>query len=653
MHLKITTLIKPNKDPLKSICAGLALAFFPLMIMASPQATQGQSSANFYGDFSSDKLLQNYHFDRAIVPYGEFPFPDVPLGTMWEPSELPSMEVVTFVPDGARRWQPDWAKAVLDEADALVEAGNGQAAITLLSNANPPIPGGAAQRAIGNIYLAGQGGVETDREQGLLWIKRAAEYNPHLFQWLGSQQDDPDMRMHYWSRGLSRGCFECAGKLISATKAIPVDESASQSEDKKKRKRKRKSKKKDKVAETVPVKRVGPDLALRYALFATEIGDRRGPSLIRQVIDDARKNPDTVSEQTKALIAELESVKEGLPTAASYQLYSGLVPGRLKVAADLLEQGNHLDAGTALLFSDARGRNYEHVVNAVMERAPDGTFAPTVATTFAMRLTEWGDMRHAAAASIIEREGYKRFLWLHNKWSLFNPPHNQKVNYKRGYDARMHRADALMQLAKDSPMTPKGIVGAVSGDMAEKRATDCLNKAINQPNATNYGNATRINNCRRLVEQAWAASSATDFGVFSDDGFAGLLQDISNGCPECRAAAVQRHNAARDAQIRDREARLKRWDEGPGGRNTPIAQSQAEIMERAEARVDYINRGIAPRQTVAMGGGLTTDEARTYVALDRFYTAYREQVARVAAGYQAGNMEACSVWSYAVLPMCP
>lgn len=615
----------------------LVLLVFAVVIPTSfafSEETQSNQNPTTTDEATADGVQSILQLDREFIPYEQYPFPVVPHGTLWQLDAFPRMEIDTIVPDSSRRWLPAEVKERLDEVNALLEAGEGSAAISLLQN--ELLPFGISEQDIGNIYLAGKGGIPQDKEKGFEWTAKAAEKNPHLFQWLGrNTQGGQDMRMHYWSRGLSRGCYGCARPLLLAVRKETIGEG--------------------RRAITVQSKIVGPDLALRYALYATEIGDMDGPSLIGQVRGDAisartRGAAQQASEETWAELDALEQHPYGAAWAASEKVYTGLIPGRILVVAKLIEDERYEDAINALIFNEARGRYHNDVVDALMERASPDFFNSQVTNTFALRMYTWGDMRHAAAASIITRDGLAQWRRI-NTWKLWQPPVHQKANNPTGYQNRQNRAANILQKAQSSPLTPVGITQAISADQAVAQATDCLSKAVNYPNPTAYGNARRINGCRRLVDEAWSVSSASDFGLLSDDGFAGLLQDISGGCPECRAAAVQRQNAQRQAEIQRRKDRLDRWDEGPGGRNTPVAQSDAEVMERAEARTDYILGDLDPVQRVAQGG-LTTDEARTYVALDRFYAAYRARIQAVAAGENQVNRSACNIWSYAKLPMC-
>lgn len=616
-----TTLSKIRTGP---SFGGLHARLLSLLLAAPLAALASQGEATAPSAESSEGL----QLEGRLVAYRDFPFPEVAPGELWRP-DLSFSEITTFVPSGTVADFPQAARDLLERSKAMVAAGDGKGAIELLTQHLDQVPEGAAQRAIGEIHLAGSGGVVADDATGRAWIERAARLNPQLYDWLGRTEPDPRTRVHVLSVGLSRGCLACANSLVFA-----YDSKAPANP----------RKRKDQPAG--PQYLVPPDLRLAYALVATDMGAEAGPVLLSRVLNDQRSQPHDLPAWASQLSAELNrDVKTVLgdaervsnigilPGVVYTKLHTGLVPGRLGTAAEHIEAGRWTQAAKTLVFTDARGRYLPRAINLLMTRAPDDpkVIGGPAVMTLALRAAEWGDLDHAAAAALIHKHGYKRMVWRGKRWQTLGEVNNlaAATYLAAGEHAGLMPTEVLQLISS--------VQGKASATESAARARQCLASASRSREST----LQTWLNCRTDTYRAWAGTNEVDFGVLSDQFFAQLAQTAADNY---QSEYNRRVSGAADRIAANELARARPGIDLSNTRVTAIGDMQRR--NEAFARANPQNFRNMPSH---------------YKQVEEWRSAFVRQRSRVASGTArdlrddvapSGRAESCGVWSLRLMPFC-
>ena len=242
---------------LRSICTVLLLAGIGAPALAQSPAGEPLTAEEIVAAATEMGL------ETPLVPYDQFPFPEVADGQLWVP-ELGFSPVSAIIPYG--RWQdfPAPAQATLKQAHALVQAGKGQDAIALLNREAVNIPVGQAYALIADIYQRNAGGVSRDEVKYRAALAQQARFDPDAYYRLGTgafAEATTAREVHLLSKGLSRGCTRCIWPLLTA-RALP-------------------RKGKGSGEKLVPA-----ELRLLYAAVALEMGHSNGPSLLSDAIHE-------------------------------------------------------------------------------------------------------------------------------------------------------------------------------------------------------------------------------------------------------------------------------------------------------------------------------------------------------------------------------
>jgi len=155
------------------------------------------------------------------MPYGEFPFPNVPEGAIWIP-DLVWQSATTIVYDSfAEQDTPRLPKMALSYKD-YKEQNRLKEVIPVYDAAARMSPWGNEELNIGMAFHYGHGGLEKDVKKALEWYKRGAEEKPIIYYLMGQihlNSDDPTLKndrlaAHYFSKGAARGCARCASRIL-------------------------------------------------------------------------------------------------------------------------------------------------------------------------------------------------------------------------------------------------------------------------------------------------------------------------------------------------------------------------------------------------------------------------------------------------------
>ena len=583
-------------------------------------------------------------FLATVVPYKDYPFPPVPRGEMWRPV-LPKLELSTFVPTGDDALFPQAAKDLLAQAQARVAAGNGRGAIELLTSQLDAIPDGAAQEAIGNIYLAGSGGVEKNTALGREWVEKAAEFDPHLFQWLGrtlgDSEEDIALKIHFWSKGLARGCAGCFGGLEGLSRSKEVEGEFSFDAFFATGKGRQTRVEREQI--------LSDELLLHYALYAADMGDlyalqRAGTWVSRFAVGIGLKEPS--ADGTGRAVFDTALAHAGKDTKGSLasawgaaigeHLRTGLVPGNLQLALVRLEQRNLVAAVNALVRYSRAGRHYPEVANAVMSQLPPGTVTDAEINMVILRAANAGDVAHAAAAALVLKEGYPLVRWNQQRWEIYRPgPATERTQALwQGYVKHATRAG---RMPVEVLHTINNAQGQVSAGKAAADAKACVAKAAAAKPAT----VLTWLNCRSDTERAWYLTDEVDFGHLNDRLFERLL-----------AVATADHQAEYDRRLR--------------AASDQITRNQ---VARADPRRDLSNERITSagslREQNDNFARLNSDNFRNmpnhHGQVEQWWRSFKAQTARVAEGRARdrrdattvrGSAQTCAQWSMKTMPFC-
>jgi hypothetical protein len=583
-------------------------------------------------------------FLATVVPYKDYPFPSVPRGEVWRPV-LSKVAVSTFVPTGNDQLFPQAAKDLLSQARARVAAGDGRGAIELLTSQLDAIPDGAAQEAIGNIYLAGSGGVEKNTALGREWMEKAAEFDPHLFQWLGrtlgDSEEDITLKIHFWSKGLARGCTGCFGSLAKLRRKKEVQSDFSF----------------DaffatgKGRETrVEREKVLPDeLLLQYVLYAVDMGDLHALEEVGAFVSrlsvgvGVKKAPMEGIGQAVYDTAVAHAGKDTRGSLASAwgaaigeHLRTGLVPGNLQLALVRLEERNHAAAVNALVTYSRAGRHYPEVANAVMSQVPPGTVTDAEINMVILRAANAGDVAHVAAAALVLKEGHPLVRWTQQRWEIYRPgPATERS--KALWQGYVKHATRAGRMPLPVLHTINNAEAQVSADKAAANARACLAEAAASKSAT----VLTWLYCRSDTERAWYLTDEVDFGQLNDRLFERLLAVAT---ADYQAEYDRRLRAASDKITRDQVARADPRRDLSNQRITSAGRLREQ--NDAFARMNSENFRNMPNH---------------HGELERWLRSFNAQRARVAEGRARdlrdattvrGSAETCALWSLKVMPFC-
>lgn len=587
------------------------------------------------------ELLASLGVQEPVVAYADFPFPEVAEGELWQPEADYWQEVTTVVPSGNRSRYPEAAQKILAEALALANAGQGVAATALLEQHAAEIPDGMAYSYLAWIHQYGKGDQPADRERAVAYALRYAGYNPAGYLWLGEWQVLPKpQRLHYLSKGLSRGCRGCARWLIeskSSGKGYEWHYDVPQA------------------------------LRLRYAMFAVEIGDAAGPRLLDSVVVELsakkgdRKASRGIAPATIELAATLE--QEAYRVAGtdringvrahtyaplvSDRIRSGLVPGDLLEALARAEAGDPTDAVTQLMHNQARGMLFSRVANRVMKDATWAQVGEPARLTLAIAAAEWGDPYRWAAAGLAERSNLPRIVKSGGTLKMQNGAGGSEAT-------REERARSFTALALATPATPapiRNVLMSVDSRTTASRSAGNVRECLERVMASTHP-PSMLFTCEGMITWAWENTNEVDFGVLSEDWFARLAQQAGR----VEAATLrQRRNDEVDARLGALNAQRDAEDRrlaASGLARVPLNSQQA--LTQAREDVAWANQGASERAAKGVPSyqGVIERLHRGFVNKRNGGRADEGNAVRQALN-DAATSEVCADWGYRYFAECP
>lgn len=590
------------------------------------------------------ELLASLGVQEPVVAYAEYPFPEVAEGELWRPESDYWQEVTAVVPSGNRWRYPEAAQKILADAMSLVNAGQGKAATALLERHAAEIPDGRAYKELAWIHQYGKGDQPADRARAVAYALRHAEYNPAGYLWLGEWQVLPKpQRLHYLSKGLSRGCRGCARWLIES----------------------KTSGKDNDWHYDVP-----HELRLRYAMFAVEIGDAAGPRLLDSVVVELsakkgkKKESRGIAPETIDLASTL--MQEAYRVAGTDKIYgvrahtyaplvsdrirSGLVPGDLLEALVLAEAGDPTEAATQLMHNQARGMLFSRVANRVMKDATWAQVGEPARLTLAIAAAEWGDPYRWAAAGLAERSNLRRIVKSGGELKVENG-----TQAAGGYDStREERARSFTALALATPATPapiRNVLMSVDSRTTASRSAGNVRECLERVMASNHP-PSMLFTCEGMITWAWENTNEVDFGVLSDDWFARLARQAG----DVEAATLrQRRNDEVDARLGALNAQRDAEDRrlaASGYARVPNNSQQA--LTQAREDVAWANQGASARAAKGVPSyqGVIARLHRGFVnKRDGGRTDGGNPVKQALT--DAATSEVCADWGYRYFAECP
>jgi hypothetical protein len=571
--------------------------------------------------------------DLPVIEFSDYPAPIIPDGELWEISDFPQVATYSFIPRGVWSDLSVEHQAIMQEAKTLQKAGNGVAARDMLLPLADEIPEGAAARYIAFLHEGTTADIPKDTEIVFTWMLRAAQLNPNLYRWVGNNapkgtNDD----LHYWSKGLSRGCTQCLRSLLTPAS----------------------------------LERIGRDRALRYAVFANEIGDMYAPKLLFDLIRNIEVNPEGLLPETVVLAAELRADAEaagggimrlGLPVAVQKHTRSGLIHERLRQTAIGVESGNGNDqsgedALRGIIFGLEGGRYLPVLVDAFMDRYPDYNMNVAAKASLVLRSVHEGEPRHAAAAATISKMRLNRFNhdsggwrqmpggtnWMGQDDYLSFGMHHQTIPLATELYIRSERPDETREVLYN-------------------RASQCIYDAITQNRNSQFAQGSALMSCRAAVRDVWSTSSTSiDVGLLNEQVFRSLIAATETTQQQLQQDRAEYEAKVADAKIRQFADQIIEYERDSRRRlglapryfeNFMEIEEEAErILDAAYLRAELDNPSSAPPIRV----GATS--------LRSFYDEYltRKAAVDVGQGGYAGPRESVAVcenvWSFGWLPAC-
>ena len=623
------------------ILAGIAM---PITTIAQSPSAPSKQSGSVLADRISNALKTSFgptfDFGDQVTPYKDFPFPDVPRGQMWQPN-LAKIASTTFVPTGDDALFTSAQKDILARGKALVDAGNGQGAIDLYEQNLDFLPDGEAMRKIGDIYLAGTGGVAKNTPLGRQWVERAAEHNPHLYNWLGrtlgESEDDTVLKLHFWSKGLSRGCTGCFGLLFTLTRSSEVQGVFDVN--------RLLVKGTGRETKTVKTKIVPDELLLQYAAYGAEMGDDVALNVLKDLVLKFSVSPKSTKAKVPGIgqaLFDAALARLGNDTSAYMEVIwggavtdtirTGLVPANFLLAQQRSAAGNHVGAMNALAMYSSGGRYYPDIANAVMKKVPRGVGTTATVNTIAVRAANAGDASHAPAAALILKEGYARIRLANNGWESYRPASVPE----RTWRAYLRFASQSGQLRPEVNQFINAGASQIAATKANADARACLNRV----NTSREKSLQMWLNCRSDTYRAWSLTDEVDFGVLDDLGFDNLS-----------AAATAEHEAEYKRRLDGASARMAR-----------------NLAERSAPRTDFSGGVVAAGQLKDHLDQFARLNSQNFENMPRYYDqvqewkrAYQTQRNKVASGRARdaregalvrGSATTCAIWSLKVMPFC-
>lgn len=610
MIAETSSLVKAVRNSL--FCRSL-LGFLSLIGCLSSTPLQAQTS--------DGGIRQVFDFADTVVDYQDYPFPVVEEGELWVP-DLTHQTVTAFVPVNWDYGISPTAKSVLDQAIALRNSNQGIQANELLSQNRAILPPGKADLEIGLNYFDGRGGVTMDKDAGLVLIKRAALNIAQLYLFLGNQEQDQQRRLHTWSVGLSRGCQPCARSLIMEPVRPPETDAERRFPG-------------NYISDNAALP---PELRLAYALVAVDLGADGAPEmladLVRRQIQNPKPVPDWVTEMFEQMWQDMRRGVNGnrslakaytVPTPTYRRVRTGLVDGRLQLAALAMDRQDWSKAAEILVFERFGGRYYPQAVNALMERMPGNpvVVGPAGIRTLAINAAKWGDTQHAAAAALTWAKGYPILKYIYNKWQ----PHGLILP---------DQAEQMRALAESFGQLPREVASLVSrsGNQLSPAETAAQAAAcLRQANRS--GSVETWLGCRSVTYQAWSGTNEVDFGILSDQLFVNLSQMATNAY---QAEYDRRVRIGADAIT---SAQARRENPRSDFSNTRITAA-GELQRRNEefARLNRQNFQNIPS---------------FYDAVQEWRRAFERRRASLLSGADqadAARSRTCALWSLQVMPLC-
>ena len=586
------------------------------------------------------ELLASLGVQERLVAYADYPFPEVPDGELWRPTAGYWQEVTAVVPSGNSSRYPADARKVLEEAKRLANAGQGAAATALLEHHADEIPDGTAYSYLAWIHQYGKGDQPADQKRAVEYALRLAEFNPAAYRWLGEWQVLPKpQRLHYLSKGLSRGCRGCARWLIES----------------------KSSGKRDSWHYDVP-----HELRLLYAMFAVEIGDEAGPRLLDTVVVELNSENKRRGVQQEMVDLAATLMQDAYRTAGTNKIHgvrahtyapmvydrirSGLIPGDLIEALAQAEAGNPGGAASQLLLNPARGPLFPRVTHRALGKASWAQVGEPARLSLAIAAAEWGDPYRWAAAALAERSNLQRVVKSNGKLVV-----QTGTQAAGGHDStRESRADSFTALALATPATPAPIRNLLvnvdsrhAGTKSAGNVRECLERVL----ASNHP-PSMLFTCEGMITWAWENTSEVDFGILSDEWFARLARQAG----DLEAAALrQRRNEVVDARLGALNAQRRAEDQrlaASGYARVPNNSQQA--LTQAREDVAWASAGAAARaaREVPSYQGVVEPLHRGFVSKRDGGGAAGANPVRQALA-DAATTEVCADWGYRYMAECP
>lgn len=584
---------------------------------------------------------QSLKLDRPMIPYRDYPFPEVPFGQLWQPDALPQVQTYSAVPRAHYRDLSKAGDAVRVRVNALKKDGKGAEAYKLLDESRNIITDAYSLTTMASIVYGGQGGYPADKAAGFKMYERAAEYNPSLFLWLGhNTQAGEQAKLYYWSRGLSRGCTQCLSPLIKATTETTVGSGRKK--------------------ETVSVPSINLDLALRYAVFAVDIGDIDAPNRLLALMVEIDASPESVTSQTRTMVRELRNdarkvagrrLVYGLPHAVQQQTRSGLIPQSIVTIARYIDEDDTQAAVSVAVLGTENSRFFPELINTLMRNDPNPDINGAAKVSLIFKSVEAGDPTHATAAALSEKLRLPRFIRNGNGWRQIQKGGSGQNFIDFGQHNQTIPPASALYLAKPRP---KG----TSIELFNK-ASKCVNMAIrNNQGRGGFVEASAILRCRGAIRDAWERNpEIAELGLLTEARVRSLVSATIAARQD-----MQRKVAAEQAQIRQNRIRQMGKDMIQAERDShrrlglpmPTYDNNFEIMDKAnriyevaKARVEFDMATNQPR-------AISTEPGEIADLLDELVARKAAVKAGTASSY-AGPKESetiCSIWSFAMLAVC-
>ncbi|MCP5271356.1 MAG: hypothetical protein H6932_08985 [Burkholderiaceae bacterium] len=323
--------------PSLAVAALIALAPGWCAATAAPPPTApspASAASAAAGDAAAGAPAVNFAFwlpGDPVVPWADLGYADAPEDAPLQAPELRRETRTALFEPGNPAFLPAAEKALLDEAEALVKAGQGEQARARYEALFDQVGQGLAELGVTNLHLTGQAGLPRDVPLALQWLERTAQKSPPFYFHLGDilyrgrpgLAASPDAAARAWSRGVRRGCGRCATSLLDFWLGRRQGVT------------------------------IGDADAFVYAVWAADVGSLQGLADLEKVVttlaaDGPRQLPAAVAlaEKARALAGTLDHRFGGLAAATFATYRTGLVNARWADVLAMVERG---DGAKALL----------------------------------------------------------------------------------------------------------------------------------------------------------------------------------------------------------------------------------------------------------------------------------------------------------------